>query len=71
LIVDLVRFDSERTISAAQSPEQPCGKWSLNYLDGRRLGLMTLIDEFSRRCLAIRLRQSDRAILLTRRDHHE
>jgi putative transposase len=48
-------------------PEYPNHVWSFDFVearthDGRRLRLMTLIDEFSRRCLAIRVARRINAI---------
>ena len=48
-------------------PEYPNHVWSFDFLeapthDGRRLRLMTLIDEFSRKCLAIRVARRINAI---------
>jgi putative transposase len=48
-------------------PEYPDHVWSFDFVeartnDGRRLRLMTLIDEFSRRCLAIRVARRINAI---------
>lgn len=48
-------------------PEHPNHVWSFDFVeaqthDGRRLRLMTLIDEFSRKCLAIRVARRINAI---------
>jgi putative transposase len=48
-------------------PEYPNHVWSFDFVeaqthDGRRLRLMTLIDEFSRKCLAIRVARRINAI---------
>ena len=48
-------------------PAYPNHVWSFDFVeartnDGRRLRLMTLIDEFSRRCLAIRVARRINAI---------
>jgi len=48
-------------------PEYPHHVWSFDFVesrtnDGRRLRLMTLIDEFSRRCLAIRVARRINAV---------
>jgi putative transposase len=41
-------------------PERPCHVWSFDFVetqthDGRRVRIMTLIDEFTRECLALRV----------------
>ena len=48
-------------------PEHPNHVWSFDFveaatLDGRRIRLMTLIDEFTRKCLAIRAARRIKAI---------
>ena len=48
-------------------PEYPNHVWSFDFVetqthDGRRIRLMTLIDEFSRKCLAIRVARRINAI---------
>ena len=48
-------------------PEHPSHVWSFDLVeaathDGRRIRLMTLIDEFTRRCLAIRVARRINAI---------
>ena len=48
-------------------PEHPNHVWSFDFVeaathDGRRIRLMTLIDEFSRKCLAIRVARRINAI---------
>ena len=48
-------------------PEHPNHVWSFDFVetathDGRRIRLMTLIDEFTRKCLAIRVARRINAI---------